>query len=431
MRRFLYTLAIAAIVIPAAWAQDEYDDIYYNPRSSKESNQKSSKKKQSNYIANFSEMDVDDYNRRGFYYETPVDTIGANAENAEDFVYTQQIQKYYNPTIVVDNADVLEDLLENSYGNVDIVIENGAPVFTSIYTGGYAWTPVYYNWAWRPSWTWSYGWGPWNVSWNWGPSWAWGPSWTWGPSWSWGPSWAWGPSWGWGYPGWGYDPWRPVPRPPHYHHHYAYDRPGAGRPVRPNPGWSGNTRPGGNYAGSMARPGSRGDRPMGSTTTSANRNPYGRNSQAVTSKRYNSATLNGELTKTERPNRVTGGSVPKRSDKIGSAADRATTSKNVTIQTNRQNSIDRSQTTTTNKRSYNTNRTTTTNNRSYNTNRTTTNNRSYNTNRTTTTNNRSYNTNRSSSSSRSYSTGRSSGSRSTGGSRGGGGSHGGGRGGRR
>lgn len=157
---------------------------------------------------------------------------------------------------------------------------------------------------------------------------------------------------------------------------------------------------------------------MGSTTTSTNRNPYGRNSQAVTSKRYNSATLNGELTKTERPNRVTGGSVPKRSDKIGSAADRATTSKNVTIQTNRQNSIDRSQTTTTNKRSYNTNRTTTTNNRSYNTNRTTT-------------NNRSYNTNRSSSSSRSYSTGRSSGSRSTGGSRGGGGSHGGGRGGRR
>ncbi len=76
-------------------------------------------------------MDVDDYNRRGFYYNSPVDTIGMSAEaELSDFVYTQQIQKYYNPTIVLDNSDMLADVLENSYGNVDIIINDfGIPSF--------------------------------------------------------------------------------------------------------------------------------------------------------------------------------------------------------------------------------------------------------------------------------------------------------------
>ncbi len=241
MNRFLLGLAISAIAIPGAYAQDEFDDIYYNPKSKKESNKDS--EANSNYIADFSSIDVDEYNRRGFYYESAVDTIGQAVENAEDFVYTQQIQKYYNPTIVVDNSDVLSDILENSYGNVEIVIDNGYPAFTSIYTGSYGWAPSYYNWCLRPAWTWSYAWGPFDWAWTWGPAWSWGY-----------PSWSYYPSWGWGYgPGWGPRP----PRPLYGFHHPS--RPGATRPGAPNPGWSHNTRPGGNYNGgtSYGRPGSR------------------------------------------------------------------------------------------------------------------------------------------------------------------------------
>ena len=61
-------------------------------------------------------------NMQGGSLQMPADTIGLRAENGEDFpVYTQQIQKYYNPTIVLDNAELLADVLNNSYGNVDIV----------------------------------------------------------------------------------------------------------------------------------------------------------------------------------------------------------------------------------------------------------------------------------------------------------------------
>ncbi|MDE5883106.1 MAG: hypothetical protein K2H60_15405, partial [Muribaculaceae bacterium] len=156
------------------------DDIYYNPNKDKSQTTATKKqKKQSNYIANMADMDVDAYNRRDQYYVTPIDTIGRGVENGEDFVYTQQIQKYYNPTIVVDNADLLGDVLANAYGNVEIVINDaGLPVFTPYYS--YGW-PYYNRWGFNVG-TWG-----WNVSfydpwyaWNWGPSWGWGPSWAWG-----------------------------------------------------------------------------------------------------------------------------------------------------------------------------------------------------------------------------------------------------------
>ena len=87
MRKFLLPLALAALVIPQLQAQ-EYDDIYYNP---KQKETKSGKKQQSYYIKDFSNVDVDTYNRRGeTYYSSPVDTIGARAEAGEDFVYTSQ-----------------------------------------------------------------------------------------------------------------------------------------------------------------------------------------------------------------------------------------------------------------------------------------------------------------------------------------------------
>ncbi len=231
MRKLLYCLTFMVLAAPLAANAQEYDDIYYNPKKDKTASTSNNKKKKkkSYYIKDFENVDVDEYNRRGQYYSSPIDTIGARAENDEDFVYTQQIQKYYNPTIVIDNSDILEDVLQNSYGNVEIVFDNGLPTFAPYYGYSipyyYGWNdPWYWNWgpSWRPSWAWGPSW-----SWGWGPSWAWGPSWNWG----WGPSWAWGPSWG---PSWGWGG---------HHHHHADYRPGGRLPNRPGSNWASNTRP--------------------------------------------------------------------------------------------------------------------------------------------------------------------------------------------
>lgn len=232
-------------------AQDYDDDIYYNPKKDKgeqivkdqaEALRKAKKEKeaqrQSYYIKDMANMDVDAYNRRGQYYVTPVDTIGNASGQGEDFVYTQQLQKFYNPTIVVDNANQLADILNNSVGNVQIVVQdNGNPWLVP---SAWGWGWPYYSSVYSPYWGWDY-WGPswsWNWNWNWGPSWAWGPSWSWGPGWGWGPSWAWGPSWGWG-PGWGWGPvWGGgIGRP------MADYRPHGNRPVGAGSGWSTSTRP--------------------------------------------------------------------------------------------------------------------------------------------------------------------------------------------
>lgn len=233
---------------PMLFAQGYFeDDIYYNPKKSQTSTVKVKKEKKSNYIANMGDMDVDSYNRRNQYYLSPADTIGSGMENGEDFVYTQKIQKFYNPTIVVDNADILGDVLANSYGNVEIQINDaGYPVFVPGYS--YGW-PYYSRWGFNSGpWGWSVGfYDPWYNGWGWGPSWAWGPSWSWnwGPSWAWGPSWSWGPSWAWGPswgPGWGPGPgfgpgWGGRPHP------VASWNPNGNRPVGPRPGWSASTRP--------------------------------------------------------------------------------------------------------------------------------------------------------------------------------------------
>ncbi|MDE5974977.1 MAG: hypothetical protein K2G69_00350, partial [Muribaculaceae bacterium] len=147
-----HQLILAAVLIccggGSVFAQTAFDDdIYYNPNKAQAKEKTKKEKKQSSYISNMSEMDVDAYNRRGdAYYTSAVDTIGRYVENGEDFVYTQQIQKYYNPTIVVDNVDLLGDVLSNAYGNVEIVINNnGLPVFSPYYYGGPYWTSPYWN----------------------------------------------------------------------------------------------------------------------------------------------------------------------------------------------------------------------------------------------------------------------------------------------
>lgn len=355
MKKILLTLGVLALSLPVAQAQ--YDDIYYNPDKPSASRttqtQKQKKQKKSYYIADFSNMDVDEYNRAGdMYYATPVDTIGTTVENGQDFVYTQQIQKYYNPTIVLDNADLLEDVLNNSYGNVEVVINNnGIPVFSPYYSSVYYDYPFYASWSWGPSWTWT--WGPsWRWNWGWGPSWAWGPSWTWGPSWSWG----WGPGY---YPGWGPSwSWGPGFYPGGWHRpHYADYRPGAHRPVAPRPGWSGNRPRGGNYNGQLAGRPTRGDRydspSNGSLTT--NRRQYAGNRRGYTDA-SKSASISGDRLSTNRSQRV---------DRNLTNANRLQSG----TSTNRSN------------RTFNSTNSSSSNRNSYNTNRSTTNRNSYNTNR--------------------------------------------------
>ena len=430
MRRVLLGITLAMIAVPVLRAQ-EYDDIYYNPKKSTTS-QKS--QRESAYISDFSNVDVDTYNRRGeTYYSSPVDTIGATAQAGEDFVYTSQIQKYYNPTIVIDNSDVLGDILNNSYGNVEIVIDNGYPTFVPVYS----YNPYWYPTSWRYSWTW----GP-SFTWSWclGPSWTWGPTW----AWDWGPSWTWGPAWGWGY-GPGYYPWGPAYRPGRPY--YADYRPGGHRPVGPRPGWShntrpgyangrhDNTRPGYNYAGgtsnrrpsytagSNSRPGSNTGAPQRNpNATTSNRgqisasgkpvssghissgvtqgvgtgvqtrptlkhnNHSVSSSAAVSAERVNGATgvsgVSGttQVEPTRNGNATTGTPVLKNNNRVGVTGQEATRVERMNSNSN-----------TTETRSYNSNRNSNTNrnynsnsNRSYNSNA----NRSYNSN-----SNRSYNSN--------------------------------------
>ncbi|MCH5231477.1 MAG: hypothetical protein J1F43_06750 [Muribaculaceae bacterium] len=258
--KFFYIALIGLFAFAGnALAQSDFDDIYYNPKKDKSATYASTnapkqqtQQKQSNYIADLGNMDVDAYNRRGQYYVSSIDTIGAAVESAEDFVYTQQIQKFYNPTIVVDNANALGDILSNAYGNVEIVINNnGLPVFAPYY-GYYGWNWPYYSTVWSP-WSWGFNIGPWGwsvgwydpwYSWNWG----WGPGW-WNPGPGWGPGWGPGPGPGWG-PGW-----RPHPGP------MASWSPAGNRPVGPRPGWSSATQHrGGNIA---AQPGVAPGRPGG------------------------------------------------------------------------------------------------------------------------------------------------------------------------
>lgn len=232
MKKCLILMMLVAVGIPMISAQD-YDDIYYNPK--KQTTNASGKKtvNKKTYIDNIADMDVDTYNRRNQYYTTAIDTIGYGVENGEDFIYTQQIQKYYNPTVVVDNANVLADVLANSYGNVNIVINDYGVGFAPVYNSLCWYPPVYRTSYWGPYWGLNFGWGGWNIGLGYYDPWyAWYPGW--GPAWNWGPGWGWGPA------------WHPVPgRPGGWA--WADYRPGGNRPHRPNGGWINSTRPGYNY----------------------------------------------------------------------------------------------------------------------------------------------------------------------------------------
>ena len=222
MRQFL--IIFASILFGTGFASAQYDDdIYYNPSKVQKNKPAAAttSTKQSSASASYfnpnlgenavlSEYDIDAYNGFGGYYETAVDTIGMNIANSDDFVYTQQIQKFYNPTIVTDNSAVLADVLQNSYGNVNIIYNGGVPTLCS-----WNYLSPWYSYSYWPYAYPYYNWGyiGWVDPWYWGPSWTWG----WNSPWYWGPSW-YGPGYAWSYPS--------------YHHWNNYHRnPGAGRPM--------------------------------------------------------------------------------------------------------------------------------------------------------------------------------------------------------
>lgn len=270
MKRLLLMTIFVSATISAVYADDYVDDLYYNPRKAakQERARRAQEVAERNYIANFGDMDVDEYNNRGQYYMSPVDTIGSAVGQSEDFVYTQKIQKFYNPTIVVDNAALLGDVLDNSYGNVTVVYDGLYPSF------GYSYGWPYYSYAgagWN-SWRWHSGWGiswydPWYGYYNpyyypyynpwyghcydpyynpwWGPTWGCGGGWR--------------PGWDWGHHHY-----------PAYDRHYADYRPSGRRPNDVHGGWSQSSRPGGIQGNVASRPGyssTSASRPGGFTTS--------------------------------------------------------------------------------------------------------------------------------------------------------------------
>lgn len=266
-------LAIVAIgCYSSAFAQGyDDDDIYYNPSKSKAAKTTETATSGKSYNSMASEfpsadtytvtpgqgvnIDVDAYNRRGAF---AVDTVNArNSRNkpAGNFECTQQIERFYNPRVIIESTD--DDVAQYYYAEPDADVN--IYINTPGYWGSSIYSPYYYGspWYWGTPRSWWY-----YNSWAWNPTWSWGwdPywSWTWGPSWAWGPTWSWG--WGGYYPGY----WGPA-----YH------------PVRP--GWanrpSGNSRPcyrpGGSDRGyGNSRPGYRGGNYYGTSRPSGTSPSY-------------------------------------------------------------------------------------------------------------------------------------------------------------
>lgn len=254
MKSRLYSLLAAAFIIGSAgsvFAQgyDDDDDIYYNPSKAKST--KATTPRNSSYTSASTveypaadtytpgtgvNIDVDTYNRRGAF--APDTAKAATAQTTGNFECTQQIERFYNPRIIIESpdADVATLYYSDPTPDVNIVIN------TPGYWGStfYPYSPYYYSspWYWGSPRSWwyynSWAYDPWYYN-----SWAWGPSWSWG----WGPSWSWGPSWGWG----GYYPHRPG-RPawanrPSGNSRPVY-RPGSSAGRHSYSGGYGNSRPG-------------------------------------------------------------------------------------------------------------------------------------------------------------------------------------------
>ncbi len=247
--RMCLLAGLMGMPVIAASAQEDYeDDLYFSPSRAKAqeearrqaqaaADQAAGLGSADSYTAGSSNpllMDVDVYNRRT---QTAGSAAAGKGAGVPDFQYTRRIERFHNPDVVsASNDTALIDYYYSTPSTQDInvyVINNVDPV------GPYwSWPSYSYNWGW-PSFNfgWNSYWG-WNLSWN--AGWY-NPYWNWG--WNWGWSYPWyGPCWGW-------HDWCWSPIPPHAHHPWGYDRPGASRPHGPS------------YAGGVTRPGNQNYRP--------------------------------------------------------------------------------------------------------------------------------------------------------------------------
>lgn len=268
-----FALTAMAVCSLCASAQDyNDDDIYFDPSKAKKTEVKPAPRQKSTNgtiyyraqdfpgadtyqpaVSSGISRNIDDYNRRGFFAPDTAKTDSTQL-SADAFANTRRIEKYYNPDIVKSSGD--EQLTDYYYAqpaNVNIIVNNTSPWYSSWYYPSAYWG--WSNWGWGPSWAWNYGWGP---SWSW--NWSWGPSWGW--SWGYVPSWGWDPSWGWT----------------------------SSRPVyRPRP--TGNSRLGNSRLGS-SRPGYRPGYRTGATNNSGYRSGLGNSRSGRTSDSYRPSNSN-------------------------------------------------------------------------------------------------------------------------------------------
>ncbi|MDE7410721.1 MAG: hypothetical protein K2M94_01625 [Paramuribaculum sp.] len=260
MKKIRFIPFLATIIIGSTGfvsAQDYEDDIYYNPdkkaksvtvKPSVQNNQYNAQTAVQDYpaadtytpaLSSGSKIDVDTYNRRGMFASdnTQSTKSSSTTQTRESFAGTRNIERFYNPDIIVSsNDEELAELYYSEPSTTNLTINVVTPDYWGYPYSGYS--PFWNVWNYpRSSWyynNWYYNNWAWN-NWNWGPSWSWG----WSPSWSWG--WGYGPSWSW-YPG-------------HSHHYYPS---WTHRPVVNNRP-SGNIRPGYRPSGNQTV----GNRPSG------------------------------------------------------------------------------------------------------------------------------------------------------------------------
>lgn len=302
IRNIFIASAVSAIfvAVPARVFAQDYDDIYYTPKSKTETKQKAkTSTKQytptpdypaadtytpSSYtLTPVTDSQLDAYNRRGVYQDT-VGAVSVPVDELGEFEYTRRIERYHNPDVVTNTND--PDLIDYYYSqpsttSVTNIYVNNPGVYYDPYDYYYGWNNVY---RYTSPWYWSTYWSPsWSIGWDpfWGPSW----------------SWSWGSSWGW-YPPHHHHHWYPAYHPNHYpgyhpgHHYPNYGhgnnwRPSSPGSNRPHPAAgsasgttgrrpttiSGTTNWNSSRPGNMGNPGNPSTRPSQGNASSGNYNP--------------------------------------------------------------------------------------------------------------------------------------------------------------
>ncbi len=141
---FLSTFCLSMFVF------GQYDDIYYTEPVST-----SSKSEKTVTVKTTSSRDIDEYNRRNASSDTSKNTIVVSDD--EDFQYTQEIVKFYNPEAVTINDPqyvyiIQQEEEEEEYYTPDIDIH---------FSLGWGWYSPWYSWnIWDP---WYYPYSYWSI----------------------------------------------------------------------------------------------------------------------------------------------------------------------------------------------------------------------------------------------------------------------------